>query len=41
MISLTDSIEDSNALSNEEKSKYISEYSMDLSSSLGTIMCQK
>ena len=41
MISLTDFIDDSNALSNEEKSKSISEYSIDFSSSFGTIMCQK
>ena len=41
IISLTDRIEDSNALSNEEKSKSMSEYSIDLSSSFGTIMCQK
>ena len=41
MISLTDFIEDSNALSNEEKSKSIREYSTDFSSNFGAIICQK
>jgi hypothetical protein len=41
MISLTDFIEDSNALSNEEKSKSTNEYAIDFFSSFGIIISQK